>query len=126
MVLSPFIFVVPLIVYRGRKGQGQLKDAAIRSIFSFIVGVVGYWLPLLWADAIERPFPGEDFDDRLGFYFMWTLPIILVHAIFATISQVRACLEKPGFRRWGRIVIFVVAALLCWSPFVNFGCNFLK
>jgi hypothetical protein len=126
MVCSLFVCVVPLIAYRGQKGQGQLKDAAIRSLFSFLVGVAGYWLPLLWADAIERPFPGVDFDDRLGFYFMWTLPIILVYAIFAAMSQIRACLEKPRSQRWRRIVIFIVVGLICWSPFINIGFNILK
>jgi hypothetical protein len=90
------------------------------------VGFAGYWLPLLWADYIEPPFPGVDFDDRLGFYFFWTLPIILVYTILATVSQVRVCLEKSCSQRWGRIAVVIAVGAVCWSPFINIGGGIVK
>lgn len=89
---------------------------------SILVGFVGYWLPLLGAYYIERPFPGVDFDDRLGLYFLGTLPIILVYAILATISQVRACQGKSICSRLARMAWIIVGAV-CWSPciYVGFG-----
>ncbi len=106
-----------------RPGQDNVKDAIFRSLAAILVGVVGYWLPLLGADYIERPFPGVDFDDRLGFFFVWTLPINLVYAILATISLTRAY-RQEAFPNWfvGLVSLFGVAAL-CWSPFISIGVN---
>ena len=123
MFCSCFIWAVPLIVYRGSRGQDEVKDAIFRSLAAIFVGIAGYWLPLLGAYYIERPFPGVDFDDRLGFYFGWTLPIILVYAILATISLTRAHLQE-SFPSWfvGLLSLFGVGGL-CWSPFISIGVN---
>jgi hypothetical protein len=99
------------------KPLNQLTDAGIRSLVAICVGFVGFWLPILGADYIERPFPGVDFDDRLGFYLIWTLPIILVYAARASVSQVRAYQSVSSSKRLALAALVGVTAF-CWSPII--------
>jgi hypothetical protein len=85
------------------------------------VGVLGFWLPLYGANYYERLANGANLDDRLGFYFLWTLPIIIVYSILATISLVRACRGQTPSNHWVRLGLSFGIAVLCWSPLIEIG-----
>jgi hypothetical protein len=106
--------------------HSQIVDAVLRSLAAICIGIVGYWLPFLWAESIKRPFPNEDFDDRLGSFFLFTLPIILCFAIRAGISQIQAYRGGDSCNRKLATALVICGFALCWSPFllIIFGSLF--
>lgn len=103
-----------------------MKDALIRSAASVIVGALGYWIPLFSVLYYERLARGADLDDRIGFYFLWTLPIIIVYAILATIGLCRAYWSSTSAGRWVSLVLVLVLASLCWSPLICLGVGIVQ
>jgi hypothetical protein len=93
-------------------------DAVFRSLAAICIGIVGYWLPLLWANSIERPFPNEDFDDRLGGFFIFTLPIILCFAVWAGISQIEAYRRTSSGNPKLAAALMICCFALCFSLFL--------
>lgn len=122
---SCLIWAAPLIVYRGHKRQSYVMAATARSISAIAIGFLGYWLPIWAAYCIERPFPGVDFDDWLGSYFLGTLPIILVYAILATISQIRVLRNGSFLSLKWRVPLVICVATFCWSPLISVAWNLL-
>jgi hypothetical protein len=104
---------------RAGQAQSPLADAVIRSLAAICLGFVGYWLPLLCANYIERPFAGADFDDRLGFLFVYSLPIILFYAARASTSQVQACRKMSSLSWSSRVALVIGGSALCWSPVIS-------
>jgi hypothetical protein len=96
--------------------QDQVRDALLRSAASVAVGGAGFWLPN-WMDRYYGP---ESFD-RIGFLYIWSLPIIVIYAVLATVSLVRAYRATVGFGRWGRLAVILGLAMLCWSPVACMG-----
>jgi len=112
-----YVWAFPLIVYRGKKKQNQGTDAIFRSAAAIAVGVVGFWLP----QAIDCYYRYPDSLDRIGFMYLWSLPIIVVYAILATISLVRGCRGVLASSHWGRLALVLSLAMLCWSPIAYEG-----
>jgi hypothetical protein len=67
-----------------------------------------------------------DLDDRIGFFYLFTLPIIIYFAIRATVSLVRACSSAPQSARWGRVALVLAIAALCWSPAAIMGYSLVR
>ena len=108
-----------------RQGPNQLVDALVRSVAAVAIGVAGFWYPL-WCDRHFAAFERHnhvDLDTRMGGLYLFSLPIILVFAILATISLARAYRSVARSGRWGRLTLVLVLATLCWSPvaYVGFG-----
>jgi hypothetical protein len=95
-------------------------EAFIRTVISVSVGVVGYWFPLWWDRKYAEP------DSRIGMLFLWSLPIILIYAVLATGSLVRAYHYAPSSRRLPRVVLLVALVGLCWSPVAIAAFGILK
>lgn len=94
--------------------QNQLVDALLRSIISVVVGVILFWIPLLSLTYSERLAGGANIEAPWE-VLVFTLPVIIIYAILATISLKRACLITPSSRRVGRLIL-VFALAICWSP----------
>jgi hypothetical protein len=114
----------PLNIARTRQGPpSTLVDALFRSAAAIAIGVAGFWYPF-WCDrqfaAFERS-NHVDLDTRMGFLYLFSLPIILVFAILATFSLARAFWGPPPSRGRGHIVLALVLAGLCWSPLALVG-----
>jgi hypothetical protein len=114
----------PLNAAPVRQGPNQYVDAFFRSAAAVAIGVAGFWYPQ-WCDSQYAAFERHnhvDLDSRMGFLYMFSLPIILVFAMLATFSLARAFWGGSPSRRWGRIALGLVLAGLCWSPvaFVGF------
>jgi hypothetical protein len=103
--------------------KSQPADALIRSFAAICVGVLGYWLPLYGANYYVRLANGADLDDRLGLYFLWTLPITIVYSVLATISLVRAYRGQTPSNKGCRLALILGIAMLCWSPLIKIGAG---
>ena len=62
----------------------------------------------------------------MGGLYLFSLPIILIFAVLATISLARAFWGGPQSRRWGRIALVLVLAALCWSPIALMGFGIVR
>jgi hypothetical protein len=80
------------------------NDLFIRCTLAVVIGVVGFWWPVWY----EWHLP-ENSDSRLGVVFIFTLPIILAAAIWASVSFRGA----HGFRYLFRGLLLIV-----WSPII--------
>ena len=92
------------------------------------MGVAGFWYPF-WRDSQFAAFERQnhvDLDSRMGFLYMFSLPIILVFAILATFSLARAFWGGSETRRWGRIALALALAGLCWSPVAFVGIGIIR
>ena len=108
-------------------GRSQFTDALLRSAAAVGVGVAGFWYPFWW-DSQCAEFEKRyhcDLDTRIGFFYLWTLPIIIFYAIRATVSLVRAYPGAPLFGRWGCLGLVLTLASLCWAPVAFFGFGIL-
>ncbi len=107
-----------------RKGPNQLIDAFFWSVAAIAIGVAGFWYPL-WRDSQFAAFERQnhvDLDTRMGFLYMFSLPVILIFAILATISLGRSYWSASG---WTRVALLLVLAVLCWSPLIFIGIGMI-
>lgn len=115
----------PLAPSPPNRERKQLLDALLRSVAAVAIGVAGFWYPF-WRDSQFAAFEKRehvDLDTRMGFLYLFSLPIIVIFATLATISLARAYRSMPRSGRWGRLTLVMVLAALCWSPvaYVGFG-----
>jgi len=108
--------------------RNQLFDALLRSAAAVAIGVAGFWYPL-WRDSQFAAFEKRehvDLDTRMGFLYLFSLPIILIFATLASISLARAFRSVPRSGRWGRLTLVLVLAALCWSPVAYVGFRIVQ
>ena len=61
-------------------------------------------------------YPGIDMDTRLGFLYMYTLPLILLYAGWTTESLVRVYRARLESRRSLQFGLAVGLVVISWSP----------
>lgn len=95
-----------------------MVDVAFRTMACVAVGVIGLWYPL-WVDRKND----ESADSRIGMIFLWSLPMILAFAIWATSGLVTNRLRVVGARRGIGLSLVAAIIVVCWSPiaYVGFG-----
>jgi hypothetical protein len=102
----------PVMSQQQRPVANSFADAFIRVLVCIAFGILGFWFPLWYEARIQNS------DARFGFIFLYTLPVILVYAVYATVSLLRVYRVTAMFQRLRRFVLIPFLALFCWMPFI--------
>lgn len=89
----------------------RVRDFYLRCFFAIVIGGIGFWWPNWYALRI----PSQN-DPRMGFVFIYTLPIIAAAGIWATTAF------KVAYRPR---IVSVGLLLLVWAPALVTGSRIM-
>jgi hypothetical protein len=96
-------------------GKHSFRDGYMRAACCGIIGVLGFWSPLL---AIRHFGP----DPQLGINAVLSLPFVVVFAFRATDSLCCAYEDAPKVNRRRRLPFIAAIVFFCWLPVLLWTC----